>query len=82
MSRFAPNYTVLSGPLFGNRETFAEFTDALLCFKAHYGERPERADLSGATHDSEHDGLTPEERDAVETVTSELIGQELRSEVV
>jgi hypothetical protein len=68
VSRFAPNYLVLHGPMFVERETFAEFVDALACFKAHYGERPERADLCGATHDGEHDGLTYEERLAVEDV--------------
>jgi hypothetical protein len=68
MSAFAPNYIVLHGPMFVERETFAEFVDALACFRAHYGERPERADICGATHDGEHDGLTTSERYAVEAV--------------
>jgi hypothetical protein len=63
-----PSYFVLHGPMFIHREAFAEFTDALLCFRAHYGERPERADICGATHDGEHDGLSDAERYAVEAV--------------
>lgn len=68
----AARYFVLHGPYFCNRETFAEFVDALACFRAHYGERPERADLCGATHDGEHDGLTYEERLAVELVQEQV----------
>jgi len=61
----AANYIVRFGAYHRVRETFAEFVDALACYRAHENDKPEGASMFGANHDDESDGLTQEERDEV-----------------
>lgn len=62
------NYKVAFGAMQGNVRVFTRFESALACFRAHYGERPERACIVGRGYDDSSDGLTAAEREQVEAI--------------